>query len=204
MKSARIINRVLGILFVTSFLIYCNERPEKVSQSIESVRNEVQPKLDSQLNAIALKNNLYRRIDFLIKMHELVNASQLLDSVTKLYGKEGQTFVYRGMIYQKSSNYDEALKQYNRALENEKFPFALAKRAELYLEKKEFDLALEDYRAAYKKNFDYSIELGKAFQLMKLKDSAIKYYSEYLEHYPNDSMVQKELVKLHAAPLTKH
>ncbi|MGZ3997725.1 MAG: tetratricopeptide repeat protein [Flavisolibacter sp.] len=192
MKLSRLILKILALLSVTTVLIHCNEK-QNGGQSIQSIRNEAQPEINSQLGAIALKNNLYHKVDLLIKTNELTKASQLLDSITMKYGKEDIAFVYRGMIYQMSASYEEALKQYNKAMEDRKFPFALEKRASLYLEKHQLGLALEDYRTAYQTNYDYGFQLARTFQLMKIKDSAIKYYLEYLEHYPADTLAQREL-----------
>ena len=57
----------------------------------------------------------------------------------------------------------------------------------------EFQLAIDDYKQSYDVNYDYSLKLGDTYLLMNKKDSALKYYQIYLEHYPKDSIAQAKL-----------
>ena len=104
--------------------------------------------------------------------------------------------LYKGMIYAKQNKYPEAIEEYNIAIENEPFPLELEKRAEAYIKINKLDLALNDYKKAYSLNYDYSLHVATTFELMIKKDSALKYYQTYLEHYPNDTTVQQKVRSL--------
>jgi hypothetical protein len=75
-------------------------------------------------------------------------------------------------------------------------PRTLNKRANILLKINKVGDALKDYKEAYNINYDYAFELGMAFEKIKIKDSALFYYSIYKERYPSDSKVIKAIESL--------
>ena len=75
----------------------------------------------------------------------------------------------------------------------EPFPLALNKRAAAYIKMGRLNFALNDYKKSASLNYDYTVQVANTFLLMNKKDSALKYYQIYLEHYPNDTAVQKKV-----------
>jgi tetratricopeptide (TPR) repeat protein len=62
-------------------------------------------------------------------------------------------------------------------------------KAKTLIKIKQYPEAIQEYRRAYEDNYDFSYPLARVFELNKQKDSALKYYNIYLEHYP-DSLFQ--------------
>ena len=162
---------------------------------IDDIREKNEPGLDSLQNAINYENNLNFRIQKAINDSDFATAYTLMDSLPN-FGKKNSTHLYKGMIYVKQNKYSKAIEEYNFLIDAEPFPLALGKRAEAYVKAGKLDLALNDYKEAFSLNYDYSLQVAATFELINKKDSALKYYQIYLEHYPNDTVVRQRLSQL--------
>ena len=170
-------------------------RPIDAKKFIERVRKENKAGFDSLQKAINYENNLNYRIEKSITDGDFKTAYFLMDSLP-LFGKKHSIHLYKGMIYAEQKKYSEAIKEYTEALNEIPYSKAESMRAESYVKMNKPELALSDYKNIYKYNHYYSIHVAKTFELMKQKDSALKYYKIYLEHYPTDSFVQQKLLIL--------
>lgn len=162
---------------------------------IDKIREENKSGFDSLQNAINYENDLNYRIKKSISASDFKTAYALMDSLPA-FGKTTTIHLYKGMIYAKQNKYSEAIEEYNIAIENEPFPLELDKRAEVYIKLRNLNLALNDYKKAYSLNYDYSLQVASTFELMNKKDSALKYYQIFLEHYPNDIAAQQKVRSL--------
>ncbi|AEV97057.1 hypothetical protein A4D02_18190 [Niastella koreensis] len=170
---------------------YVYRKPDAAT-FINKVREENIAGLDSLKRAIAYENDLNLRIEKSIHNGDFNTAYYLMDSLPA-FGKANSLHLYSGMIYEKQKKYQEAIKEYSTLISNEPFPLALSKRAGIYVVMNKLDSALSDYKKAAAINYDYSLQVGTVFNLMYKKDSALKYYNIYLEHYPNDTAVQHKI-----------
>ena len=165
---------------------------------INDIREKNKPGLDSLQNAINYENNLNFRIQKAINDSDFKTAYTLMDSLPH-FGKTATTHLYHGMILEKQKKYHEAIKEYDTAIAEEAFPTNLNKRAEVYIKINKLDSALADYKKSYSWNHYFSYQVANTFELLNKKDSALKYYQIYLEHYPNDTAVQQRLSRLKPA-----
>lgn len=109
------------------------------------------------------------------------------------FGKTHSIHLYEGMIYEEQKKYPDAVKEYSAALSEQKFSVALEKRGDIYVKMNKLNMAMTDYKMAYTWNSDYSFQIANTFVLLNKRDSALKYYQIYLEHYPNDTSVQQKM-----------
>jgi hypothetical protein len=79
---------------------------------------------------------------------------------------------------------------------NDRYSLGLSKRAEAYEKMNKLGLALEDYKIIYDINYDFSLPSAKTFELKKNKDSSLKYYLIYSNHYPQDRLVKRKIDSL--------
>ena len=173
---------------------YVYRKPDAAT-FIDKIREENIAGLDSLKRAITYENDLNHRIEKSIYNGDFNTAHYLMDSLPA-FGKANSLHLYSGMIYEKQKKYQEAIKEYSTLISNEPFPLALSKRAGVYVVINKLDSALSDYKKAAAINYDYSVQVGTVFNLMHKKDSALKYYKIYLEHYPNDTAIQHKIKKL--------
>ena len=146
-------------------------------------------------NAINFENDLNYRIEKSISAGDLKTAYDLMDSLPP-FGRTHSIHLYQGMIYTKQKKYPEAIEEYTKAIKEVRYSKAKSMRAEAYIKMNKLDLALSDYSDIYKYNHYYSYLVANTFMLMDKKDSALKYYEIYLEHYPNDKVVQEKITSL--------
>lgn len=96
------------------------------------------------------------------------------------------------MLFEKQEKYTEAIAEYTMAIQEVPYSSGMGKRGNVYRKQGRLQLALADFRNIYRYNYDYSFQLASTFELLQEKDSALKYYSIYAEHYPsNDTVKQK-------------
>jgi tetratricopeptide (TPR) repeat protein len=177
-----------GGFFVYNRYVY---RKPDAGNFINKIREENKAGFDSLQHAINYENDLNYRINKSIHAGDFNTAYSLMDSLPA-FGKTNTIHLYKGMIYAEQKKYTEAIEEYNKVLD--KVPYSKAKgmRAEVYVKMTKPELALSDYKEIYQYNHYYSLHVANTFMLMNKKDSALKYYQIYLEHYPNDTAIQQK------------
>lgn len=183
-------------VFIGLFIYYKYfSRTINPKEFIEQIRRENKTGFDSLQRAFNYDNELNFRINDAINKNDFKTAYALIDSLPP-FGKKHSKHLYNGMIYEKQKRYSKAIEEYTEALNEIPYSKAESLRAELYVKMDKLKLALTDYKNIYEYNHYYSIHIAKVFELMKQKDSALKYYKIYLEHYPSDSVVQQTIFVL--------
>ena len=201
-KKGSLIYQVLSVILLTVVVLffiykYANNTPD-AKQFLERAREKNKNSFDSLNNSLAKEDSLHKKIEENINHNNFKTAFSLIDTLY-IFGKRDLAQMYRAMVYAKQGEFRKAIDQYNIIIEKEEFPRALDKRAEVYIKLNRFDSAMMDYRKAYGYNFDYSLEIARTFELLHKKDSALKYYYIYLEHYPNDQITRKRIDALRAS-----
>ena len=177
---------------ISGFFIFKYVFPKpNAADFINRIRENNKAGFDSLQNAINYENNLNYRIEKSIYASDFKTAYALMDSLPA-FGKTHSINLYKGMIYAEQKKYTEAIEEFNILIDAEPFPLALDKRAKVYIKTNKLEFALNDYKKAYSLNYDYSLQVATTFKLMNKKDSTLKYYQIYLEHYPNDTAVQQK------------
>lgn len=185
---------ILGAAGFFTYNRYVSRKPNATS-FIEKIKKENKAGFDSLQRAINYENDLNHRIERSIYTGDFKTAYALMDSLPP-FGKTHSILLYQGMIYEKQKKYPEAIEEYSKAINELPYSKAKSKRAEVYLKINKPELALSDYKEIYKYNYYYSLQLANTFMLMNKKDSALKYYQIFLEHYPNDTTVQQKINSL--------
>lgn len=162
---------------------------------MEKIREQNKAGFDSLQTALNYENNLHLRIKENINIDDYKTALILIDTLFIL-GKTDFVHLYKGMIYEKQSDYSKAIGEYNIAIGNGDFPLALVKRGDAYRKLNKPYSAINDYEKAFRWNFDNSLQIASIYELINKKDSALKYYHIYMEHYPNDTMAQQKILLL--------
>lgn len=194
-KSSITIISIIAILlsFSLFFLYRKNNQHREAKNFIEKIRDDNKAGFDSLQKALNYENDVNYRIKMSIQNNDFNTAYALMDSLPP-FGKEETIHLYKGMVYEAQDNYPEAMKEYNIALQKDVNPLFLEHRANLSIKMGKPDHALNDYKKAYDRNYDYSLPLAQTFELMKQKDSALKYYKIYLGHYPDDTIIKKKII----------
>ncbi len=191
--------RILAVIVLAGigiFLFYrYTNNATKAKNFIERIREENKSGFDSLQNAINYENDVNYRIQKSIADSDFNTAYSLIDSLPA-FGKSHSLHIYQGMIYEKQKKFPEAIQEYTQAINEIPYSKAKSMRAEVYLKMNKLNLALSDYNEINEYNHSFSREVGDVFLLMNKKDSALKYYQIYLEHYPNDTAVQKKVKSL--------
>ena len=180
-----------GLIVFFLYNRYSEKKPN-TKNFIDKIREKNKAGFDSLQDAINYENNLNYRIKKSISTGDFKTAYALMDSLPA-FGKIPTIHLYKGMIYAKQKKYNEAIEEYNIAIEKEPLPLGFEKRAEAYIQINKFDFALNDYKKAYSLNYDYSLYVARTFELMIKKDSALKYYQIFLKYYPTDTIVQQKI-----------
>ena len=182
---------VAAIMYLRSILIVPN-----INNVFSDIRKDAQPKFDSLSRSIAKENGIYKSISILIQKNHLDSANHLVDSALEKNPMNELNHTYKGMIYDAQGNFDSAIGQYDIAMMHNIFPVGLDKRAKTFIKIKQFNNAIEDYKAAYEINYIYSVRLAEVYDMTNQRDSAIRYYKIYLSYYPNDSLVKSRLASI--------
>lgn len=90
----------------------------------------------------------------------------------------------------------ESILLFKQAIALTAFSKSFPNRAQAYITLGSYDSAIMDYKKMAYYNFDYYRPLAEVYKTMKLKDSALKYYRLFLEHYPESNIVKLEMSKL--------
>jgi len=141
---------------------------------------------------------LYFQIDSLLLVKSCEEAEQKIDSALSLNEKDVRLVDFKGQVLLCKGDAKESIAWFNKAMQidGSKFPRALGHRAEAYCYLKKFDSAIVDLKECAEINFDYTKDLGKVYEKVGQKDSAIKYYQIFLDNYPDSINVQKSLFRL--------
>jgi len=177
---------LLGLLFNTFF-----GKPD-IAKKIDDLRNETAPNLDSFNKKIKAENRFFDSIQYLIDSRKLDGADNIISQLLIKKPLDDRLHTLKGQLYEARMQYDSALIEYNFVIFRTPYPAALDKRATLFIKLGKYKDALEDYKKAYEVNYDYSYKIAQTFEMIRQKDSALKYYTIYFEHYP-DSILQKKI-----------
>ncbi len=162
--------------------------PKKdIQTQIEELRNKTQPRLDSTVNAIAAENRFFDSLNYLITYGHYERADKVISQLLEKSPRNDQYWTLKGKWFDAQKMYDSALYYYNFAIILQATPYNLEQRARTHIKMKNYEEAIQDYRKAYQQNYDYSYKLAFVFEHNKQKDSALKYYYIYLEHYPDST-----------------
>jgi tetratricopeptide (TPR) repeat protein len=165
---------------------------QDIGAQINRLREETAPQLDSFSKSLAVQSNFKAYIQHLIlSRDDLPLAQRLIDSVLQKNPKNEYFLVLKGQVYDAKMRYDSALFEYDLAMQRDAFPYALEERAKTFIKLGKYNLAICDYRNAFDRNFDYSYSLAVLFDRLHQKDSALKYYSIFIKHYPNSAIEER-------------
>lgn len=197
--SKKLLYQILAVVAIVVFGIFLLSRytnnTNKAKNFIEKIREENKMGFDSLQKSINYENHINYQIKKSISSGDFKTATALMDSLPT-FGKTNSIHFYQGMIYEEQKEYIDAIQEYTMVINSEPFPLTLNKRAEVYIKINKLDSALNDFERAALLNYDYSLQVANTFILLNKKDSALKYYTLYLEHYPNDTVVQQKKKKL--------
>ena len=186
MKTFLIVLILAIIFFGLRYFVSTDDAPG----FIEKVRKSAQPGFDSMNRHIQKENYLRFKIDSMIAKNDFQNALQFLSSLTM----DSQTKLdYRGQIAFKQGKFRESLNFFNENINANSYSISVAHRARVYTALKIFDSAISDYKKISYFNYDYFRPLAEAYELAKEKDSALKYYQKFLEHYPDSISVKNKI-----------
>lgn len=177
---------LFGLVFNTFF------RKTDIVKKIDDLRKETAPSLDSLTKKIKAENRFFDSIQYLIDSRKLDGADNVINQLLNTRPLDDRLHVLKGQVFDARMQYDSALYEYDLVIFRTPYPAALDKRAILFIKLRKYKDALEDYKKAYEINYDYSYKLAQTFERINQKDSALKYYSIYFEHYP-DSILQKKI-----------
>lgn len=186
----------VALIAISLFVFYrYTNNNYRAKRFIELIREENKAGFDSLQNALNYENDLNYRIEKSIKGGDFKTAYSLMDSLPA-FGKSHSLHLYQGMIFTEQKKFPEAIEEYNKAINDVPFSKAQSMRAEVYVKMNKLELALSDYKEISTYNHYYNLHVANTFRLMNKKDSALKYYNVYLEHYPNDTTVQQKMKSL--------
>ncbi len=178
---------IVALLFISSLFF-----PRKNFQTqVEELRNKTQSQLDATVNAIVEENRFFDSLDNLINSGQFDGADKIITALLTKNPRNDHYWTLKGDLFNAKKMYDSALYYYNFAIILHATPYNLEQRARTHIKLKNYEEAIQDYRKAYQQNYDYSYKLAFVFEYNNQKDSALKYYNIYLEHYPDS--VYKQL-----------
>lgn len=148
--------------------------------------------MDSFNNKIKAENRFFDSIQYLIDSKKLNGADNIINQLLIKNPLDDRLHTLKGQLYEARIQYDSALIEYNFVVFRIPYSNALDKRAALFIKLGRYENAIEDYKKIYEVNYDYSYKIAKTFEMIKQKDSALKYYNIYFKHYP-DSILQKKI-----------
>jgi tetratricopeptide (TPR) repeat protein len=185
-----IVALLIGIALIGKFF------PRKnIVQKVEDLRVETSAQMDSFNNFQERQYKYFRHIEQLIDSNKLKEADSIVSATLKENPNNEQFLTYKGQIFEAQKKYDSAMIEYNLALIKNSYSSAIEKKANLFIKLKQYNKAIEDYKTIVEYNSYYTKQLAAAFSLNKQKDSALKYYRIYLEHYPKDSITILSKIK---------
>lgn len=169
-------------------------RPDYM-RKIEDLRKELEPRFDSLNKQRAANQKFFDDLEYLIASGQLDSADSIINRLLAKNYKSAHYHTLKGQVFEARQQYDSALIEYDYAIAKEPSSNARDRRAAIYIDMGRYNDALADYKEIYFFNYDYSYQIGQTFETMNQKDSALKYYTIYLEHY-NDTAVQHKVERL--------
>jgi len=125
-----------------------------------------------------------RRAIYMINKGECDQALKMLDMSLTKYGESEMIYLYKGQSYACLFMYEDALENYNKALEiNQYYEKALFSRGKLYIENKEKEKGCTDLKSAF--NLGYDKE--KEFYIDNCPEQAEKFIRERFLVYKYES-----------------
>jgi Putative Zn-dependent protease, contains TPR repeats len=195
-KTWKILKIVFAMLAISVCIVAIQNRSFRggdIRQQIKEVRKKTQPKFDSISRLITQENNFHNNVLFLIEAKQLDSAGRIVDSAINKNPAKHILYTYKGMIYARLNNHLAAIEQFNKSMARYQFPLALVHRAESFLELNKFDSAIVDYKKAAEYNYDFNYQIAQAYEQRGLLDSAVIYYTIYLNHYPQKTEIREHL-----------
>lgn len=193
-KKQKIISIVVSLVVTALVINLLWPRPDYM-RAIEDLRKELEPRFDSLNKQMAANQKFFDDLEYLIASGQLDSADSIINHLLTKNYRSAHYHTLKGQVFEARQQYDSALLEYDYAIAKEPYSKALGKRATLFITMGREDEALMDYREIYSYNHSFSYNLGQLFETMNQKDSALKYYTIYLEHY-NDTAVQRKVEEL--------
>lgn len=174
-----------------------SSQKQGIAQQIDDLRKKTQPRFDSLSRLMNDENNFHNNILKIIETKDLNLANKLVDSAIKSNPSRHILFTYKGMIYAAQDRHSEAIEQFNKSMSMaSEFPLALNQKAQSFIKLNNFNSAIIDLKKAAELNYDFNYQVARAYEQMDLIDSAIVYYTKYLDHYPEKTKVREHLSSL--------
>lgn len=185
------------LLLATVITIFFYPR-KRFHERINEIRKETAPTFDSLSNQMNKENYFLTNINLLIQHNDLPLAYKLIDSAIQQNPTKGIYYTYRGMAYAAEKKYQRALQEYDTSIlvNKSEFPFVLSKKAEVFIQLKDYNSAIENYKKAALPNKSFNYQLAMTFETINKKDSALKYYLVYQKHYPNNKSITEKIQSL--------
>jgi tetratricopeptide (TPR) repeat protein len=177
---------LLGMVFNTFF------RKPDIAKKIDDLRKESALSLDSFNKKLSAENRFFDSIQYLIDSRKLDRAANVINELLNTRPLDDKLHILKGQVFEARMQYDSAINEYNFVIFRIPYSNALDKRATLFIKLGRYQNAIEDYKKVYEVDSVYSYKIAQIFELIKEKDSALKYYHIYLKHYP-DSILQKKI-----------
>lgn len=193
-KKQKIISIVISLAVTALVINLLWPRPDYM-RKIEDLRQELKPRFDSLNKQIAAEQEFSAHLQYLITSGQLDNADSIINHLLTKDYKSAYYHTLKGQVFEARQQYDSALIEYDYAIAKQPYSKALSRRAALFIIMGRENDAVADYREICSYNHYYSYDLGQLFETMNQKDSALKYYTIYLEHY-NDTAVQRKVERL--------
>ncbi len=169
---------------------YTRKTPiQNINEMVSEARKSFgKPIILNDLNYVGYK------IDTLIFNEKYTEALELIDSVDI---STDLKLDYQGQILFKQGKIRESINLFNQSIDLiGDFGKAVPNRANAYSKLRLYDSAIIDYKKIADINGYFNRPLAETFELMKDKDSALKYYKLYLNSYPDSTSVKNKILKL--------
>lgn len=139
-------------------------------------------------------NEIFKEIEVLFSKEKFEEIIELLseEAMSAIAEKDtiAELYIWRGNARYEQKDYDNAIIDYNKAIEiNQNYTLAYFNRAFALIGKKEYDKAIEDYDRVINQNPDYLANAytikGSVLRAMKQYCQAIDYYNKAINLDPN-------------------
>ena len=139
-------------------------------------------------------NEIFKEIEDLFSKEKFKEIIELLseEDMSAIAEKDAiaELYIWRGNARYEQKDYDNAIIDYNKAIEiNQNYSLAYFNRAFALIGKKEYTKAIEDYDRVINQNPDYLANAytikGSVLRAMKKYCQAIKYYNKAIKLDPN-------------------
>ncbi|HVY76243.1 MAG TPA: tetratricopeptide repeat protein [Puia sp.] len=180
----------IGIISVIALIIKALIPQPDVKQKIDSLRKKTTTSLDSLNKYLVAEKKAYDSIKYLISSGHWVAADNIVNQLLEREPRNDRLLILKAKIFATQKQYDSALYYCDYAIAINPSSDAGIEKAKILIKIRKYPEAIAEYKKAFDVNYDFSYSLAIAFELNNQKDSALKYYNIYLEHYP-DSLAQQ-------------